>query len=99
VKENEKPLNKDPLYFIPLKLREILQRLAVKDRRANEIAEILWLIEEYAAGRLRYTDEPVTPRVSLDGQWPRDQYPSKIAVHPAPSQDVHTDLSSLREKE
>jgi len=92
-RENEKPLKPEPLNFLPLKWRELLQRLAVKDKR-EEIAELLWLIEEYAAGRLTYADGPSTPRVTLNGHGPRPQYPEKIAVRSIPSQELPPDPSS-----
>lgn len=97
MKETEKPLrSSDPLYFLPLKYRELLQRLATKDKR-EEIAELLWVIEEYAAGRLKYSEEPTSPRVSLDGRGPRAQFPDKILVRPMPSQDLPFDPSSRLE--
>lgn len=95
-RENEKPLKSEPLNFLPLKWRELLQRLAVKDKR-EEIAELLWLIEEYAAGRLTHVDGLSTPRVSLDGRGPRVQFPDEIGVRPMPSQELPNNPSSRRE--
>ena len=96
-RENEKHPSADPLGFLPLKWRELLQRLAIKDKR-EEVAELLWLIEEYAANRLRWLDDESTkPRVSLDGQRPRPQYPERIAVRPTLSQEFPPDPSSPRE--
>jgi hypothetical protein len=96
MRENEKLPKPDPLNSIPLKWRELLQRLAVKDKR-EEVAELLWLIEEYAAGRLKHFEESTTPRVSLDGPGPRPQFPSRIAVRPRPSQELPNDPSSPQE--
>jgi hypothetical protein len=96
MRENEKPLKTEPLNFLPLKWRELLQRLAIKDKR-EEIGELLWLIEEYAAGRLTHVDGPTTPRVSLDGRGPRAQFPDEIVIRPMPSQEMPIDPSSHRE--
>lgn len=96
-KENqEKLLRPDPLQFLPLKWRELLQRLALKDKR-EELAELLWLIEEYAAGRLKYSEDAATPRVSLDGRGPRAQFPDKISVRAMPAQDLPFDHSAPAE--
>lgn len=48
------------------KARELLRRLAIADHR-SEIKELIWLIEQYAAGRLRDLGDntPASPRVSL----------------------------------
>ena len=96
MKESEKPLKTDPLSFLPLKWRELLQRLAMKDKR-EEVSELLWLIEEYAAGRLKYLDGATAPRVSLDGHGTRAQFPEKLAVRPMPSRDLPIDPSSHQE--
>lgn len=97
MKETEKPLkSSDPLYFLPMKYRELLQRLATKDKR-EELAELLWVIEEYASGRLKYSEEPTSPRVSLDGRGPRAQFPDKILVRPMHSQEIPSDPSSHQE--
>ena len=97
MKENEKSLKPDPLNIIPLKWRELLQRLAIKDKRETELAELLWLIEEYAAGRLTYAEKGATPRVSLDGHGPRTQFPQRILAQPMPSRELPLDPSSRQE--
>jgi hypothetical protein len=97
MKGNEKLLPKrEPLSFLPLKWRELLQKLAIKDKR-EEVAELLWLIEEYAAGHLRYSEGETIPRVSLEGSGPPSHYPARMLVQPVPSQELQPDPSSHRE--
>lgn len=96
MKENDKQAKYDPLQFLSLKWRELLQRLAVKDRR-DEVQEIIWLIEEYAAGRLKWSEGPTTPRVTLDAHGPLVQFPERISVRPMPSKSLPGDPTSDRE--
>lgn len=85
-KENEKPA-KDVLGFIPLRWRDLLQRLASKDRR-GEVAELLWLIESYASGRLSdQGDKFTTPRIPLDGSKGRAQYPRVVGLESTPEEE------------
>jgi hypothetical protein len=60
-------ISPDPLEFLSPKLRELLRRLARRDRR-SEIEEIAYLIEARAYGQHRDTgDERVNPPIPLDG--------------------------------
>jgi hypothetical protein len=92
MKKNE-PLH-NALAALPLKYQELLQRLAIKDRR-EEWAELLWLIEEYANGKLTHDERNAKPRVSLaDG---RAQFPDSFQVRAMPSQELPIDPSSHRD--
>jgi len=53
------------LEFLSPRLREILRRLAKRDRR-DPLQELAFIIEDYAEGELvRRGDKPAIPRVSL----------------------------------
>lgn len=73
------------LDFLSPRLRELLKRLAKRDRR-EPLQQLAWYIEEDANGRLKYyRDETATPRIPLDGL-PEVHYPQKLEVRRVPRQ-------------
>jgi hypothetical protein len=84
-KENEKQRRKDRLDFLPLKYRELLQKISYADKR-EEIPELMYLIEEHAS----------KIHVSLDEQG-KNQFPERIFVRPMRGPVLPEDPSSLPE--
>lgn len=73
------------LDFLSPRLREILRRLAKRDRR-DDVQELVWIIEGYAKGQLQdHGDSPASPRIPLEGL-PEVHYPQKILVTRVPGQ-------------